>query len=250
MGQIGEQQKERLDAVAKALADLAALQEQNLEAMRKTVEDKLEILRTDNSPKLEEMRQTVDEKLKTTLEQRLGDSFNRSVEQLERVHAGIGEMRSLATGVGDLKKVLSNVTVRGALGEIQLSRLLEQLLSPEQFIENAAVREGSQERVEFAVRLPGRDGENEVLLPIDAKFPQEDYLRLIEASERGDVDAVVEAGQALESRIRQFARTIREKYIVPPRTTDFAVLFLRPKGSMLRFFDDQACSSSSSAIIT
>ena len=139
-------------------------------------------------------------------------------------------MKSLATGVGDLKKVLSNVSVRGALGEIQLSRLLEQLLSPEQFIENATVREGSQERVEFAVRLPGRDGENEVLLPIDAKFPQEDYQRLLEASERGDVDAVVEAGQALETRIRQFARTIREKYIVPPRTTDFAVLFLPTEG--------------------
>lgn len=131
------------------------------------------------------MRQTVDEKLKTTLETRLGESFTKVVEQLERVHAGIGEMRTLATGVGDLKKVLSNVSVRGALGEIQLSRLLEQLLSPEQYIENATVREGSQERVEFAVRLPGRDGENEVLLPIDVKFPQEDYLAVAASSRAG-----------------------------------------------------------------
>jgi DNA recombination protein RmuC len=230
MGQIGEQQKERLELVTKALAELTALQEQKLEAMRKTVEEKLELLRTDNTTKLEEMRQTVDEKLKTTLETRLGESFNRVVEQLERVHTGIGEMKSLATGVGDLKKVLSNVSVRGALGEIQLAMLLEQFLSPEQVMENATVREGSLERVEFAVRLPGRDGENEVLLPIDAKFPQEDYQRLLEASERGDVEAVQEAGAALETRIRQFARTIREKYIVPPRTTDFAVLFLPTEG--------------------
>jgi DNA recombination protein RmuC len=167
---------------------------------------------------------------KGTLEQRLGDSFNRVVEQLERVHTGLGEMKTLASGVGDLKKVLTNVSTRGALGEIQLSRLLEQLLSPEQFIENAAVRDGSRERVEFAIRLPGRDSDNEVLLPIDAKFPQEDYQRLLEASERADTDAVAEAGRALEQKIRNSARTIREKYIVPPRTTDFAVLFLPIEG--------------------
>ena len=230
MGQIGEQQKERLDAVAKALADLAAQQEQKLEAMRKTVEEKLELLRTDNSAKLEEMRQTVDEKLKTTLEQRLGDSFTRVVEQLERVHKGIGEMQSLATGVGDLKKVLSNVTIRGALGEVQLAMILEQFLSPEQFIANATVREGSQERVEFAVRLPGRDGENEVLLPIDAKFPMEDYQRLLAADALGDAEAMAAASQALEARIRSFAKTIRDKYILPPRTTDFAILFLPTEG--------------------
>ena len=230
LGQISGHQKERLDGVTAALSELTAKQAEGLEAIRATVEGRLEVLRQENAAKLEEMRQTVDEKLQTTLEQQLGNSFKRVVEQLERVHTGIGEMKSLATGVGDLKKVLSNVSVRGALGEIQLSRLLEQLLSPEQFIENATVREGSQERVEFAVRLPGRDGENEVLLPIDAKFPQEDYQRLLEASERGDVDAVVEAGQALETQIRLFARTIREKYIVPPRTTDFAVLFLPTEG--------------------
>lgn len=230
LNQIGVQQKERLDGVAVALAELTAKQAEGLEAIRKTVEGRLDVLRQENATKLEEMRVTVDEKLQTTLEQRLGDSFKRVVEQLERVHTGLGEMKTLATGVGDLKKVLSNVSVRGALGEIQLSRLLEQLLSPEQFIENAAVREGSQERVEFAVRLPGRDGENEVLLPIDAKFPQEDYQRLLDAAERSDVEAVAEAGQALEARIRQFAETIQKKYIVPPRTTDFAVLFLPTEG--------------------
>src|SRR5579883_365234 len=230
LGQISEHQKERLEKVSSALAELTLQQGEKLEAVRATVEQRLDVLRADNSQKLEEMRQTVDEKLKGTLEQRLGESFNRVVEQLERVHAGIGEMKTLANGVGDLKKVLSNVSVRGALGEIQLARLLEQLLSPEQFIENASVRENSRERVEFAIRLPGRDGESEVLLPIDAKFPQEDYQRLLEAGERADVDGMAQAGQALEQRIRQFARTIREKYIAPPRTTDFAVLFLHTEG--------------------
>jgi DNA recombination protein RmuC len=230
LGNIGEQQKERLEAVSLAFTTFNNEQGVKLEAIRTTVEGRLDTLREENSAKLEAMRQTVDEKLKTTLETRLGESFNSVVKQLERVYEGIGEMKNLATGVGDLKKVLSNVSVRGALGEIQLARLLEQFLSPEQMIENAVVREGSLERVEFAIRLPGRDGENEVLLPIDAKFPQEDYQRLLEAAERGDAEAVQAAGDALETRIRQFARTIREKYIVPPRTTDFAVLFLPTEG--------------------
>jgi DNA recombination protein RmuC len=230
LNQIGEHQKERLEGVATALSELTAQQGERLEAIRTTVEQRLDVLRADNTQKLEEMRQTVDEKLKGTLEQRLGESFNRVVEQLERVHAGIGEMRTLATGVGDLKKVLSNVSTRGALGEIQLSRLLEDMLTPDQYIENASVREDSRERVEFAIRLPGRDGENDVLLPIDAKFPQEDYQRLVEAQDQGDVDAIAAARQALEQKIRQFARTIREKYIAPPRTTDFAVLFLPTEG--------------------
>jgi DNA recombination protein RmuC len=230
LAQMGEQQKERLDKVSTGLTELTTQQGEKLEAVRQVVEDRLNVLRQDNSQKLEEMRQTVDEKLKSTLEQRLGDSFNRVVEQLERVHAGIGEMKTLATGVGDLKKVLSNVSVRGALGEIQLARLLEQLLTPEQYIENAAVRDDGRERVEFAIRLPGRNDETEVLLPIDAKFPQEDYQRLLEAAERADVDAVAQAGLGLEQRIRAFARTVREKYIAPPRTTDFAVLFLPIEG--------------------
>lgn len=228
--QIGQNQKERLDTVSTGLTDLTKEQGEKLEAVRKAVEDRLETLRKENSVKLDEMRQTVDEKLQSTLETRLGESFNRVVEQLERVHHGIGEMKSLATGVGDLKKVLSNVSVRGALGEIQLARLLEQFLSPEQYIENAVVGDNSQERVEFAIRLPGRDDENEVLLPVDAKFPQEDYQRLLEAAESGDVDGVAAASQALEARIRQFAATIRSKYVVPPRTTDFAILFLPTEG--------------------
>lgn len=227
---IGRQQKERLDTVSSALADLTKQQDEKLEAVRKTVEERLDTLRNENSAKLDEMRQTVDEKLHTTLETRLGESFNRVVEQLKLVSEGIGEMKSLASGVGDLKKVLSNVSVRGALGEIQLARLLEQLLSPEQYIENAAVKENSQERVEFAIRLPGQDGENEVLLPIDAKFPQEDYLRLQEAAENGDADGVAAASANLETRVRQFAQAIRSKYIVPPRTTDFAILFLPTEG--------------------
>ncbi len=228
--QIGRHQKERLDNVSSALTDLTKQQGEKLDSVRQAVEDRLETLRKENSAKLDEMRQTVDEKLQSTLETRLGESFKRVVEQLERVYTGIGEMKSLAAGVGDLKKVLSNVSVRGALGEIQLARLLEQLLSPEQYIENATVRDATQERVEFAIRLPGHDADSEVLLPIDAKFPQEDYQRLLEAAEIGDTDAVAAAGQALETRVRQFAETIQKKYIAPPRTTDFAVLFLPTEG--------------------
>ena len=224
--QMGEYQKERLDNVNTALVSLSDKNERAQEALKHTVEGRLDTLRSENAAKLEEMRKTVDEKLQSTLETRLGESFNRVVEQLERVHKGIGEMQSLAAGVGDLKRVLSNVRVRGTFGEIQLSMLLEQLLSPEQFIRNAQIKENSQERVEFAIRLPGRDAEQEVLFPIDAKFPQEDYERLIAAAEQGDSDAVAQAGKDLESRVRLCAKTIREKYIETPRTTEFAILFL------------------------
>ncbi|WP_368744574.1 DNA recombination protein RmuC [Desertibaculum subflavum] len=228
--QIGAQQKERLDIVGQELRTLTEKHEKGQEALRLTVEGRLDTLRNENSAKLDEMRRTVDEKLQSTLEQRLGESFNRVVEQLERVHKGIGEMQTLATGVGDLKKVLSNVSVRGALGEIQLAMLLEQFLSPEQLIKNAVVQEGSAERVEFAVKLPGRETDHEVLLPIDAKFPQEDYERLVAASHLGDAEAVADAGKSLEARVKIFAKTIREKYIHPPRTTDFAILFLPTEG--------------------
>jgi DNA recombination protein RmuC len=162
------------------------------------------------------MRKTVDEKLQSTLDTRLGESFDRVVEQLERVHKGIGEMQSLAAGVGDLKKVLSNVRIRGTFGEVQLATLLEQFLSPEQYVTNAKVKETGQERVEFAVKLPGRDAAGEVLLPIDAKFPQEDYERLLAAAEVGDATTVAEASKALEGRIRSFAKLISHKYIAPP----------------------------------
>jgi len=201
-------------------------QERAQVALKQTVEGRLDAIRVENATKLDEMRQTVDEKLHATLESRLGESFNRVVEQLERVHKGIGEMQTLAAGVGDLKKVLSNVRVRGTFGEVQLATLLEQFLSPEQFIKNAQVKENSQERVEYAIRLPGRDSGEDVLLPVDAKFPLEDYERLVSASEEGDAVAVAEASKELEIRVRSFARTIRDKYISTPRTTEFAILFL------------------------
>lgn len=174
VNQLGDNQKERLGDVTTALAALSDKYERAQETLKQTVEGRLDAIRNENAAKLDEMRKTVDEKLQSTLETRLGESFNRVVEQLERVHKGIGEMQSLAAGVGDLKKVLSNVRVRGTFGEVQLAMLLEQFLSPEQFTKNAQIKEDSQERVEFAIRLPGRDDNCEVLLPIDAKFPQED----------------------------------------------------------------------------
>jgi DNA recombination protein RmuC len=176
------------------------------------------------------MRATVDEKLQGTLEKRLGESFRLVSERLEAVQRGLGEMQTLASGVGDLRKVLSNVKVRGTWGEVQLGALLEQMLSPGQFARNVATRPGN-ERVEFVVRLPGHDPDaGEVLLPIDAKFPLEDYQRLVDASERGDAAAVEEAARALEQRIKGCARDVHEKYLNPPATTDFALLFLPTEG--------------------
>ena len=230
LGQLGEHQKERLDNVTAAVSALTDKQEKAQEALKQAVEGRLDAIRNESAGKLDEMRKTVDERLQSTLEARLGESFNRVVEQLERVHKGIGEMQSLATGVGDLKRMLTNVRVRGTFGEVQLGMLLEQFLSPEQFAKNVQVKDGSQERVEFAIRLPGQDSDSEVLLPIDAKFPQEDYERLIVAAESGDAAGVAEAASELENRVRLCAKTIREKYISSPRTTDFAILFLPTEG--------------------
>jgi DNA recombination protein RmuC len=227
---LGEHQKERLDTVVAELKTLSDKQAQAAEALRLTVEGRLDVLRRENSEKLDEMRRTVDEKLQTELEKRLGESFRTVTEQLERVHQGLGEMQTLATGVGDLKKVLSNVKTRGILGEVQLGMLLDQILAPNQYATNVAVKPGSADRVEFAIRLPGRDDGDEMLMPIDSKFPQEDYLRLVEASERGDAEAVKAAGDALEVRVKQCAKTIHDKYIVPPYTTDTAILFLPMEG--------------------
>jgi DNA recombination protein RmuC len=224
--QYGTHQKERLENVTSALGALTEKQEKSLDALRQSVEGRLDTIRLESAAKLEEMRKTVDEKLQTTLEAKLGESFNRVVEQLERVYTGIGEVHKLAEGVGDLKKVLSNVRIRGTFGEIQLGTLLDQFLSAEQIVRNACVKDGSQERVEFAIRLPGRDADGEVLLPVDSKFPQEDYERLVAAEEAADIDGMAEARKALETRIKQSARTISEKYINPPRTTAFAILFL------------------------
>ena len=197
---------------------------------RETLEQRLEKLQQDNAAKLEQMRQTVDEKLHATLEQRLSESFKQVSERLEMVHKGLGEMQVLAAGVGDLKKVLSNVKNRGVMGEVQLAALLEQMLTPEQYATNVATKPGSKDRVEFAIRLPGRDSEGAVWLPLDAKFPTEDYQRLQEAQEAADPLAVEVAAKALEARIRLEAKTIAEKYVEPPATTDFGLLYLPFEG--------------------
>jgi DNA recombination protein RmuC len=223
---LGEHQKERLDKVLAALDLLTEKQAGAAETLRQTVETRLDKLRQENSEKLDEMRRTVDEKLQTELEKRLGDSFRTVSEQLERVYQGLGEMQSLATGVGDLKKVLSNVKTRGTLGEYQTGIQLEQFLSPEQYIVKAQVKPGTTERVDFAIRFPGQDGEGNVLLPVDAKFPSDDYQRLVDASERGDIDAMKQSADALEKCVRSCAKSIRDKYINPPTTTEIALMFL------------------------
>ena len=208
------------------LSELNAATQRNLSEIRLTLEARLQALQTGNEARLEQMRATVEEKLQTTLETRLGESFRLVSERLEQVHQGLGEMQSLAAGVGDLKRVLGNVKVRGTFGEAQLGSLLEQVLLPDQYAANLATRPGSAERVEFAIRLPGRGGGDTVWLPIDAKFPAEDYERLQSAQELGDAEAVEDAARALENRIKVEARSIREKYIEPPYTTDFAILFV------------------------
>jgi DNA recombination protein RmuC len=210
---------------------LSATNEQRIDQLRVTIDSRLDALQRDTSAKLDQMRATVEEKLQTTLERRLGESFKQVSDRLEQVHRGLGEMQTLASGVGDLKRVLSNVKARGTWGEVQLRSLLEQGLAPEQFAENVATREGSGERVEFVIKLPGRDEEAPaLLLPIDAKFPLEDYQRLVDAADAGDAVASEAAGQALDLRVRTAAREIRDKYVNPPRTTDFAILFLPTEG--------------------
>jgi DNA recombination protein RmuC len=213
------------------LSSLTQTNEQRLEAVRATLEQRLEILRSDNAQKLEQMRATVDEKLHATLEQRLGESFKQVSERLEQVHKGLGEMQTLAAGVGDLKKVLSNVKTRGTWGEVQLESLLEQILTRAQYDRNVATRPDSNERVEFAIRLPGRDPEGgPCWLPIDAKFPLADYQQLVEAQECGDAEAVELYAKALERRIKDQAADIHAKYVAPPHTTDFALLYLPVEG--------------------
>lgn len=229
------EQAESLRSFGESLGlQLQQLTQRNVEVvdtLRQSVEERLTAIQSDNNQKLEQMRLTVDEKLHNTLEQRLGESFKLVSDRLEQVHKGLGEMQSLASGVGDLKKVLSNVKVRGTWGEVQLDNLLEQILSPEQYARNVPTRPKSNERVEFALRLPGRDDRGStVWLPIDAKFPLEDYQKLLEAQESGDIVGMDEAGRALETRIRAEAKTIRDKYLEPPHTTDFGLLFLPIEG--------------------
>ena len=198
----------------------------NIRNVEKTIEKQLKSIREDNTTQLNEMRKTVDEKLQTTLEKRLGESFKQVSSRLEEVHKGLGEMQNLATGVGDLKKVLSNVKTRGVLGEYQLENILEQILTPEQYAKNVATKKGSQANVEFAVKLPGKESEKEVWLPIDSKFPIEDYHRLLDAFDKGDKTEIENSQKFLIKRIEHFAKEISEKYIDPPHTTDFGIMFL------------------------
>ncbi len=230
MSGIATVQDGKIDGFAAQLAKLTEANEARLTEIRNTLETKLRELQGENAAKLEEMRKTVDERLHATLEHRLGESFKLVSDRLEQVHRGLGEMQTLAAGVGDLKRVLTNVKTRGTWGEVQLEALLEQMLVREQFEKNVATRPGSSERVEFAIRMPGRVDGTQVWLPIDSKFPAEDYDRLIAAQDRADAAAVEESARALEMRIRSEAKTIRDKYIEPPYTTDFALLFLPTEG--------------------
>jgi DNA recombination protein RmuC len=226
-----EEANELLTRFLTATTEMQRDQQKQLEAIRGVVDQRLHALQTDNAAKLEQMRQTVDEKLQTTLEKRLGESFRLVSERLEQVHKGLGEMQNLASGVGDLKRVLSNVTTRGAWGEVQLENLLAQILAPEQYERDVATT-GTSERVEFAIRLPGKDDkDNEpVWLPVDAKFPMETYQRLAAAAERGDAEAVENSARELEGVVRACAKTFSGKYLAPPRTTDFGILFLATEG--------------------
>ncbi len=228
----GRVQQEQLTGFSTQLRELTESNNRALEQIRITLDTRVKQLQEENEKKLEEMRKTVDEKLQGTLEKRLGESFKLVSERLEAVQRGLGEMQNLATGVGDLKRVLTNVKSRGTWAEVQLGAILEQFLAPGQYQKNVQTKKGSLETVEFAVRLPGRPGEPEssVWLPIDSKFPQEDYLRLQEASEAGDVDGVQKASDALARTLRMEAQKIQEKYLDPPGTTDFGIMFLATEG--------------------
>lgn len=230
---------QQLSMLQKTLSDTLTLQVQQLSEanarrlseMRGTLETQLAQLQQSNTAKLDEMRQTVDEKLQTTLQARLGDSFKQVADRLEQVHKGLGEMNTLAQGVGDLKHLLSNVKTRGMFGEAQLASLLEQVMAPDQYSAQCATRPGSKNRVDFAIRLPGKSEEGQpVWLPIDAKFPNEDYERLLDAQTRADAIQAELCSKALETRVRLEAKSITEKYIEPPFTTDFAILFLPTEG--------------------
>src|SRR5262245_38452666 len=231
------------DSLVQAQTALGQTQAQQIETLRVALERQVEVLRTavdtrlcaiqdDNASKLDQMRQTVDEKLQSTLESRLGESFRQVSERLEQVYKGLGEMQVLATGVGDLRRVLANVKTRGTWGEVQLATLLEQVLAPDQYACNVATSDTGSERVEFAIRLPARGGGDDgpMWLPIDSKFPLEDYQALLEASDRSDAVAIEDAGRRLESRVKASAKDISTKYLNPPLTTDFAIMFLPNEG--------------------
>jgi DNA recombination protein RmuC len=219
------------DSLNQALATMTEANGQRMLEVRATLEHKIRDLQTDNGQRLEEMRKTVDEKLHATLETRLSESFKQVSERLERVHQGLGEMQQLAIGVGDLKRVLTNVKTRGTWGEVQLEMLLEQVLTVDQYAKNVETVAGTNARVEFAIKLPGQvDGGKPVWLPIDAKFPKEQYERLLDAADRADAEGVLKFGAELERAVRSEAKTISDKYVSPPQTTDFAILFLPTEG--------------------
>lgn len=227
--QSAEAQDKRLAELNRRFYNMTMQNEQKLEQMRQTVEQKMAALTEDNNRQLQQMRDTVDEKLQKTLEARISQSFRLVSERLEQVYKGLGEMQNLASGVGDLKKVLSNVKTRGILGEIQLGAILEQILSPEQYEENVCTKPSGTERVEFAIRLPGDDS-SAVYLPIDAKFPADAYTNLMDAYDIGDAVMVREAGKLLERALKKAAKDIHDKYVQPPATTDFAIMFLPFEG--------------------
>jgi len=232
IGEMGKSQGGQLESIARRIQELTESNEARIENLRNTIDVQLKHLQQSNEEKLDQMRETVDEKLQSTLEKRLGESFKLVSERLEAVQRGLGEMQNLATGVGDLKRVLTNVKARGTWGEVQLGALLEQVLTPDQYDKNVQTKENSRESVEFAIRLPGTDNDPEsyVWLPIDSKFPQEDYLRLVDAAEVADVDAVQKATAALMAAVNRSAKEIRDKYLNPPKTTDFAIMFLPTEG--------------------
>lgn len=230
--QLGNHQKTQLEGVTNQLKGLTDSNQTRIEGLRNTVDSRLKQLQESNDKKLDEMRKTVDEKLQGTLEKRLGESFKLVSERLEAVQRGLGEMQNLATGVGDLKRVLTNVKARGTWAEISLGAILEQVLTPDQYAQNVNTSDDSQESVEYAIRLPGPDGHADscVWLPIDSKFPQEDYLRLLDAADSADPDAVAKATAALVRSARNSAQTIKDKYLNPPKTTDFALMFVPTEG--------------------
>lgn len=232
MGEVSKLQKDQLEIFANQLTKLTHSNEEKFERLQNKISLHLKEIRENNDKKLEEMRVTVDEKLHTTLEKRLGESFKLVSDRLEIVHKGLGEMQTLANGVGDLKRVLSNVKTRGTWGEIQLENLIDQILAPEQYSRNVSVKKGSMERVDFAVKLPGKGDlkDDVVWLPIDAKFPLEDYQRLVEAQENVTPELVEEAAKQIEKRVKENAKSIATKYINPPFTTDFAIMFLPIEG--------------------
>ena len=236
--EISKTQQAMLDAILKtnqtltqSNADALQKQEERFESLRKTLEEKLRLLQEGNEKKLEQMRETVDEKLQSTLEKRLGESFKLVSERLEAVHKGLGDMQQLASGVGDLKRVLTNVKTRGTWGEYQLGDILEQMLTPDQYEKNAKPVPNSDAIVEFAIKLPGRDAHDSIVyLPIDAKFPMEDYHRLVDAAEQGNSEEVEKAHKQLVRNVRSMAEDISKKYLAPPHTTDFGILFLPIEG--------------------